>query len=198
MLLYRPTGLKELELLYQSNMTAWPPRLPDQPIFYPVLNQDYAAQIARDWNTKYDDFVGYVTQFEVDDEYVAQFKVEQVGGKEHLELWVPAEELETFNQHLTSKIVVKEAFFGTQFDATQAHQILNALHNEISYRDFQEAVHKSHQFTFLYFAYWKAKNANIISGSMTDKRSLLDSIQAVWKDYQPDITLCDRGNLVNL
>jgi len=49
---YRPTGSKELELVRDSGWTAWPPRLPGQPIFYPVLNEDYAIQIARDWNAK--------------------------------------------------------------------------------------------------------------------------------------------------
>jgi hypothetical protein len=49
--LYRPTGPKELELVRQSGWRRWPARLPDQPIFYPVTNEAYAIQIARDWNT---------------------------------------------------------------------------------------------------------------------------------------------------
>jgi hypothetical protein len=47
---WRPCGPAELELVRESGWTAWPPRLPDQPIFYPVLNEDYATKIARDWN----------------------------------------------------------------------------------------------------------------------------------------------------
>jgi hypothetical protein len=73
MILYRPVGLKELERIARSGFKAFPPRLPEQPIFYPVLNFEYAAQIARDWNTKSGDLAGFVTRFEVDDEYIAQF-----------------------------------------------------------------------------------------------------------------------------
>lgn len=48
--LYRPVGPKELALIEASGWTAFPPRLPEQPIFYPVTNEEYAIQIARDWN----------------------------------------------------------------------------------------------------------------------------------------------------
>ena len=50
--LYRPVGLAELRLLAENAWQAFPPRLPDQPIFYPVLNFSYAEEIARDWNAK--------------------------------------------------------------------------------------------------------------------------------------------------
>jgi hypothetical protein len=43
--LYRPVGQKELDLIRELEYRAFPPRLPEQPIFYPVLNQEYAAQI---------------------------------------------------------------------------------------------------------------------------------------------------------
>src|SRR5687767_7487785 len=46
--LWRPVGPKELELIRQSGMRAFPPRLPGQPIFYPVLSEEYARKIARD------------------------------------------------------------------------------------------------------------------------------------------------------
>ncbi|BAB48339.1 msr0834 [Mesorhizobium japonicum MAFF 303099] len=48
--LWRPIGPEELKLIEASNMRAFPPRLPEQPIFYPVLSEAYAVQIARDWN----------------------------------------------------------------------------------------------------------------------------------------------------
>lgn len=87
MILYRPVGVKELELIAATEWTAVPSRLPQQPIFYPVLNFAYAEQIARDWNTKdaASGFAGLVTQFEVDDAYVQQFQVEVVGNKTHQE-----------------------------------------------------------------------------------------------------------------
>jgi hypothetical protein len=36
--LWRPVGPEELALVEASGRRAWPPRLPEQPIFYPVLN----------------------------------------------------------------------------------------------------------------------------------------------------------------
>src|SRR5262245_64455935 len=62
--LYRPVGPKELELVRQSGFLRFPPRLPEQPIFYPVLNLEYAEQIARDWNVRASGF-GAVTAFQV-------------------------------------------------------------------------------------------------------------------------------------
>lgn len=107
--LYRPVGPKELELIEASGWTAFPPRLPDQPIFYPVTNEPYAIQIARDWNVPASG-AGYVTRFEVDAGYLEKFPVQTVGGREHTELWVPAEELEEFNRHIIGNIVVTQRF----------------------------------------------------------------------------------------
>ncbi|WP_062349945.1 hypothetical protein [Herbidospora yilanensis] len=107
--LWRPTGPEELELVRQSGFTAWPPRLPEQPIFYPVLNEDYAIRIARDWNVPASG-VGYVTRFEVDAEFVARYPVQRAGGETILELWVPAEELDEFNRHIVGPIEVVHEF----------------------------------------------------------------------------------------
>lgn len=113
MRLYRPVGPKELELIEESGFSAYPPRLPEQPIFYPVTNFEYAEQIARDWNsTKPDDGKkGFVTTFEIDDDYVSQFERKIVGGKEHEELWVPAEDLDEFNRNIIGKIEVAAEYF---------------------------------------------------------------------------------------
>lgn len=111
MILYRPVGTKELELITASNYTKYPPRLPEQPIFYPVLNEQYATQIASQWNVKYNsDHKGYVTKFEIDNNYFKQFEVHIVGANYHQELWVLAEELEVFNQHIIGKIQVVSSF----------------------------------------------------------------------------------------
>lgn len=199
MKLYRPTGLKELELLYQSGMTAWPPRLPDQPIFYPVLNQDYATQIARDWNTKYDAFAGFVTQFEVDDYYVSKFKVEQVGGKEHLELWVPAEKLEESNQHITSKIKVLEAFFGRRFSGEVAGKTLLELNRyQSDDKTFIETVRSQQQGIFLYFPYWTVTSTETLGFHEAEKKELLKGIKTIWQAYIPDIELCHQAEHVDL
>ncbi len=114
MILYRPVGTKELELIAETDFREFPPRLPGQPIFYPVLNFDYAAQIARDWNATdpATGYVGYVLCFEIDDDYASQFQVHTVGGRQHQELWAPAEELKNFNRHILGKITVEATFYG--------------------------------------------------------------------------------------
>jgi hypothetical protein len=116
--LYRPVGLKELELIMRSGWKSFPPRLEWQPIFYPVLNQPYAAQIAREWNTK-DEFSGYcgvVTEFDLLETHFSKYDIQNVGGVIHNELWVPAEELKAFNQHIVDDIRVVEVFFGERFE----------------------------------------------------------------------------------
>ncbi|AWT44401.1 MULTISPECIES: ADP-ribosylation/crystallin J1 [Streptomyces] len=107
--LYRPTGPKELALVEASGWTAWPPRLPEQPIFYPVLNEEYAVRIARDWNVPASGS-GYVTRFQVDAEFLERYPVRQAGGETILELWVPAEELDEFNAHIVGQIEVVQEF----------------------------------------------------------------------------------------
>ncbi len=107
--LWRPTGPAELELVRESGWRAWPPRLPEQPIFYPVLNEDYAIKIARDWNVPASG-VGYVTRFEVETDFLQRYPVQQAGGQTILELWVPAEELAEFNEHIVGLIEVVHEF----------------------------------------------------------------------------------------
>jgi len=115
--LYRPVGLKELELIAASGFRAFPPRLPWQPIFYPVLTREYATSIARNWNSKdpASGFAGFVTAFEVEDDYGGKFPIQQVGGAAIGELWVPAGELDEFNGHLAGLIRVIEWYYGNQF-----------------------------------------------------------------------------------
>jgi hypothetical protein len=107
-ILYRPVGQRELDLIAESGYIAFPARLPHQPIFYPVLNRDYAEQIARDWNTRDEQsgFVGYVTEFDVEAEYLSRFEPRKVGGANHLEYWIPGEELQEFNRHIQGRIRV--------------------------------------------------------------------------------------------
>ncbi|MFD8008929.1 hypothetical protein [Streptomyces sp. NPDC058955] len=107
--LWRPTGPEELALVRALDWRAWPPRLPEQPIFYPVLNEDYAIRIARDWNVKHSG-AGYVTRFEVDSAFLARYPVQQAGGRTILELWVPAEDLDDFNAHIVGPITVTHTF----------------------------------------------------------------------------------------
>jgi len=114
--LYRPVGPKELALIQQSGMRAFPPRLPEQPIFYPVLNRAYAVRIARDWNVR-DSGAGFVAEFDMEPAYLARFEEHVVGADEHRELWVSAGELEEFNRHIAGTIRIVDAFYREDYSA---------------------------------------------------------------------------------
>lgn len=107
--LYRPIAEAERLLIEQSGWKRFPPRLPDQPIFYPVTNEAYATQITRQWNVPAYG-VGYVTRFAVDTAYLQKYAVQNVGGEIHDELWIPAEQLEEFNDHIVGLIELVSEF----------------------------------------------------------------------------------------
>lgn len=117
--LYRPVGLTELRLIQESGNRKFPPRLEWQPIFYPVLNQAYAEQIAVEWNTKdeFSGFAGFVTSFDLPDDCLNQFPIQNVGGDIHNELWIPAERLEEFNNKIVGEIRLVASFFGEDYKA---------------------------------------------------------------------------------
>jgi hypothetical protein len=103
--LWRPTGPEELALVEASGCREWPPRLPGQPIFYPVLNEAYAIKIARDWNVRQSG-AGFVTRFQVRRSFLDQYEVHQVGGQAILEYWIPAEDLPALNASIVGAIEV--------------------------------------------------------------------------------------------
>jgi hypothetical protein len=125
--LYRPTGANELQLIIDSGMKFFPPRLFWQPIFYPVLNFQYAAEIAERWNMgdPESDGVGFVTAFEIPGTYFKTFQVQTVGLDHHQELWVPAEQLIEFNNNIVNGIRVEKAFIGSKFHLSD--EIKNVL-----------------------------------------------------------------------
>lgn len=107
--LWRPVGPLELDLIKQSGMKAFPPRLPDQPIFYPVLSEDYAIRIARDWNVSRDG-AGYVTRFDVKTSFLDTYTSQEAGGQSLKEYWIPAEDLTNFNAAIVGEIVITQTF----------------------------------------------------------------------------------------
>lgn len=111
--LYRPVGPKELELIAASGYREFPPRLPEQPIFYPVLNEEYARQIARDWNVPTSS-AGYVVQFSVPKSFADRYPVRTVGSSAHQELWIPAEELPELNRNIVGKLEIIAEFEQTR------------------------------------------------------------------------------------
>lgn len=123
--LYRPVGEKEMILIIKSDYKKFPPRLEWQPIFYPVLNEEYASEIAEKWNTRDEagNYLGFVTKFEVLEEVVNQYPSQNVGAKNHNELWIPSEELEAFNQAIFGNIEVTKVFVGSNFIESENNEI---------------------------------------------------------------------------
>jgi hypothetical protein len=104
-----------MDLIRAKRFREFPPRLPEQPIFYPVLTEEYATQIARDWNTKDErsGFVGYVLRFKVRTEFLRQYDVHVVGGSGHREYWIPAEDLPAWNANVVGEIEIVSEFHGS-------------------------------------------------------------------------------------
>jgi hypothetical protein len=119
-ILYRPIGSQELALIEASGWREFPPRLPEQPIFHPVTKEAYARQIAQDWNVRHNpDGLGFVTRFAVLDGFLSRYERKVVGGPEHEEYWIPAEDLPAFNAAIDRRIEIIGAYGvdGEQSDA---------------------------------------------------------------------------------
>jgi predicted GIY-YIG superfamily endonuclease len=101
--LFRPVGPDELKLIKKSGWKKFPPRLPSQPIFYPVVSESYASKIAKDWNVP-DSGFGYVLEFYVKKTFLDKYSIQTAGGKSHQEYWIPAEDLDQFNDALLGRI----------------------------------------------------------------------------------------------
>ena len=112
--LYRPVGKTEFELIRGSGFRAFPPRLPEQPFFYPVVTQAYATRIARDWNTKDErsGFMGYVLRFIVRAAFLDSYETHTVGDSDHREYWIPASDVDSFNQSIVGLIEVIAEYKG--------------------------------------------------------------------------------------
>ncbi|WP_419869328.1 ADP-ribosylation/crystallin J1 [Chryseobacterium sp. CT-SW4] len=128
-ILYRPVGEKEMILIIKNGYKKFPPRLEWQPIFYPVLNEEYASEIAEKWNTRdgFGNYLGFVTRFEVSEEIYNQYPAQNVGARDHNELWVPSEELEIFNQAIVGDIEVIKIFIGNHFKRSESLEIENLI-----------------------------------------------------------------------
>ncbi len=110
--LFRPVGQGELDLIAANGWRGFPPRLPQQPFFYPVLSREYAEQIARDWNTKDEasGFAGYVLRFHVKADFLRNYSVHQVGNAQHREYWIPAQDIQDLNAAIVGLIEVVQEF----------------------------------------------------------------------------------------
>jgi hypothetical protein len=192
MILWRPVGLLEMALVFESGMRAFPARLAHQPIFYPVLTREYAEAIARDWNTKEEPYSGYVLRMKLADRYATKFPPQTAGSAAHRELWVPAEELVEFNSNLSGIIAVERAFFGPKFtgyvpeefglpgcDAFRQIAMMIAT-AESSTFDFRREVSANATAVFLNFPFWKAAGAGRLNVEPLRLERCLEAIREAW------------------
>ena len=194
--LYRPVGFKEMDLILNTGNRRFPERLPEQPIFYPVLNIEYAREISENWNTKAENsgYVGYVLEFEVDEEYISKFEIQTVGSAIHKELWVPAEELDEFNQHIEGHILIVDAFFGdsykgessikTGLGSTSFTEQFVQLKNLKDFNPVDFTIEVLTQWKIItqnYFI-WFSKDFSENGIAASDKENLLNSIRKILTD----------------
>lgn len=203
MILYRPVGLKELELIYDSGLKKFPPRLPEQPIFYPVLNFQYAKQIANDWNTKEPDAAGYVTRFRVNNDFIQQYERKIVGGKDHEELWIPAEDLDKLNDNIFGHIEIVSGYFGSNYNGVMpqigvnpkninAFELLKAFYGTFNYNgmDFRGMVIMNNKSVFCNYPYWKTLKASELGIEDQERfNQMFLGLQDAWECNFPSVKL---------
>lgn len=182
-------------------MRGFPPRLVHQPIFYPVLNLEYARQIARDWNPpdKNSGFAGFVTQFEVSSTYLSKFEVHTAGTSTHREYWIPAREMYSFNKAIGGLISVEEAFFGNEYSgfAPDAHRLkdLNAreqfatLSGIADYAEFLAEVSVNRKAVFLNCLFWLKNNLADPRCDSNQRQLFITRMAKAWKDSKIDVPL---------
>ena len=201
--LFRPVGLHELALIWDEGMSGFPPRLPSQPIFYPVANITYARQIACDWNASDEKsgFAGFVCSFDVDGIYLSGLKPHQVGSSEHLEYWIPASDLSGFNAAIRGLIRLEEAFFGTKFtghipdkfilegkDAIAQFVTLYKTWDSSS-RDVGCEVSANRKSVFLNWLFWCGHDFSEFGINEEQRGIMLGHLQECWTFNHIDIRL---------
>jgi hypothetical protein len=193
--------IEELRLVYEAGMKGFPPRKPEQPIFYPVLNLEYANEIAKRWNAESQSASGYVAKFNLDDKYGARFEPQKVGSSHHVELWVPSEELSRFNEHILPPILIVSAHFGENFkgripdqfglrgkDAT-AQFVALARTLDYSAMDFRCEISANHVAVFLNYGFWVQSAFSNQGITKADQERVLAAIRTIWSDAFPKIHL---------
>lgn len=199
--LYRPVGSQEMKLILELDLKGFPPRLPEQPIFYPVLNQQYAAQIAKEWNTKdpFSGYVGFVTRFEVASPFIDRYEEQIVGSKQHHELWIPAEDLDELNHNIVGHIQTIDAFYGSHYvghDATPRIPIFEnkdaieqflVWKNILDYNsmDFYYEIRTHKQAIYMNYRYWQQTDFSHLGVTELEKIDLLQTMRQYWEDHFP-------------
>ncbi|SRR6266700_4403213 len=206
--LFRPVGLHELSLIWDSRMREFPPRLPHQPIFYPVTTSEYATQIARDWNTRDEasGFAGFVTQFTVPESYLGKFEPHTVGSSLHLEYWVPAKELATFNASIQGGISVEAAYFREAFSGCvpdkfglQGKDVVQQFVAmcgtwDYSRMDFVCEVSTNRKAIYLNFLLWAQFDFNHLGIGQPQREMIIGKIAEAWDFNHIEVPLPNAAN----
>jgi hypothetical protein len=204
--LFRPVGMHELALIWDKEFREFPPRLPHQPIFYPVINYDYARQIAAEWNVKDEAsaYCGFVTRFDVADDYISRLAQHLVGASIHTEYWISANQLSDFNSAIHGRIEVEEGFFGDEFRGfvperfglrgKEAVEQFTCLANTWDYSrmDFViEAVTNS-KAVFLNSWFWAKYDFSRFGIDAEQKRRVFENLRNAWESHEIEAPLpCD-------
>ncbi|MFN0062655.1 MAG: hypothetical protein ACKVPX_09070 [Myxococcaceae bacterium] len=208
--LYRPVGLKELELILEAKGRAFPPRLPSQPIFYPVLNAIYAAQIAQRWSPSDEasGYAGFVTEFDVAADFVRPYEVQTVGASNHQELWIPAAQLPEFNKSLRSPIRVTHAFYGaayqgpaplpTMLKGVPLRRQLKLLDELAAHHamDFACEISANLQLVFCNFGWWGSAPDQDQELAPGQRAKVLTAIRLAWGKRNEEFPLIESAELV--
>ncbi len=124
-----------------------------------------------------------------------------VGGREHEELWVPAEELDEFNRHIVGLIEVDAAYFGSQFrgfatmrgplegrDVTVQFVLLTRL-PPVEGVEPRSMVETSHAVIFLHYPFWERRSFSDESVTDDERQRVLEKVGDVWSGVFPEIPL---------
>jgi hypothetical protein len=203
--LFRPIGLQELALLWDSGMREFPPRLVQQPIFYPVVNVEYARQIARDWNAPDTNsgFAGFVTQFEVSSTYLTKYELHTAGSAAHREYWIPAREMSAFNKAVSGLISVEEAYFGGEFTGyvPSDHQLKNknaveqfkTLAGILDFAEFSAEVSANRKAIFLNCIFWAKSGLEALACSSEQRFLFFTKLAKAWDTNKIEVPLPVRA-----
>lgn len=203
--LFRPVGLYEVALIWDSGMREFPPRLLHQPIFYPVANSEYASQIAKDWNPKdsASGFAGYVTRFAITSEFLAKFEPRIVGSANHVEYWIPAGQLQDFNSSIQGLIHLESGFFGSDFkgiipekfglrgkDTVEQFVVMTKTW-DYSRMDFVCEVSTNRKAIFLNILFWAQFDFTDFGITREERNATLENLRSAWEINKIQILLPD-------
>jgi hypothetical protein len=189
--------------MWDMEMRGFPPRLPQQPIFYPVTNIDYARQIACDWNTKDEKsgFAGYISAFDIDSSYLSNFEPHTVGSSEHVEYWISANELDSFNEAIRGRIRLEEGFFGTAFrghipDAFNLKEKDAIAQFVFLSKDWQygrfdvfEEVYTNRKSVFLNWLFWARHDFSEFGIGEGQREATLGNLERCWDGHHIGVPL---------